>query len=450
MSCRKDKFITDSSAELEFSNDSVIFDTVFTTLGSTTQQLKIYNNHKKKIKISSIKLLGNSGNQYRINVDGEIGREFKDIVINEKDSLYIFVEVTIDPNNSNSPLVVTDQIVFETNGNQQHVDLVAWGQDAHYFYPDTKISGLPPFSILPNNHSVWINDKPYVIFGYLVVDSAQTLEIKEGVQIFFNQNAGLWVYKDGGINVTGNKDNPVVFQGLRLEQDYKDIPGQWDRIWINENGTGYQNEITYAIIKNAYIGLQAEILETKYIGQKLILNNTIIKNCSGWGFLSRAYDTEVTNTLIANCVNNVVALVNGGKHNWVNCTIANYTSPSKGKREDASLYLNNSGIDLNANFVNCILYGNIDNELQTEVDNTKAMSYNFENSIVKAIPITGTNFINVKNEDPLFNDPGKDYFQLKSGSPAIDHGKAGLPIPFIDITGASRSGLADVGAYEYQ
>ena len=37
---------------------------------------------------------------------------------------------------------------FYTNGNEQKVKLIAWGQDAHYFYPDVFPNGLPAYSII--------------------------------------------------------------------------------------------------------------------------------------------------------------------------------------------------------------------------------------------------------------------------------------------------------------
>lgn len=46
-----------------------------------------------------------------------------------------------------------------------------------------------------------------------------------------------------------------MFQGARLDYDYREIAGQWDRIWINEGAT---SNINYAEIKNAFIGLQLE------------------------------------------------------------------------------------------------------------------------------------------------------------------------------------------------
>lgn len=56
--------------------------------------------------------------------------------------------VTIDPNKDDNPLIQTDSIVFETNGNLQDVDLVAWGQDANYITPDTYKEGFLHIKLL--------------------------------------------------------------------------------------------------------------------------------------------------------------------------------------------------------------------------------------------------------------------------------------------------------------
>ena len=52
------KFTPFSLDHLSFSKDTVVFDTVFTTIGSTTQQFKIYNPSNKSVKIEQIELMG--------------------------------------------------------------------------------------------------------------------------------------------------------------------------------------------------------------------------------------------------------------------------------------------------------------------------------------------------------------------------------------------------------
>ena len=91
--CKKEQFNTTSG--ISFSTDTLTFDTLFSTLGSTTRFFTIKNTLKQPVKISSIKLAGGSASSYRINVDGDAGTAFTDVEIPAKDSIYVFVEVTI-------------------------------------------------------------------------------------------------------------------------------------------------------------------------------------------------------------------------------------------------------------------------------------------------------------------------------------------------------------------
>ena len=112
-SCDKDEIInTDSSVKLEFSSDTIIFDTVFTTIGSTTKKLMVYNKEKQKIKISSISLARGQNSPFKINIDGTSATNINDVEIRGGDSLYIFVCVTIDPNKDDNPLIQTDSIIL--------------------------------------------------------------------------------------------------------------------------------------------------------------------------------------------------------------------------------------------------------------------------------------------------------------------------------------------------
>ena len=76
-SCRKDFEFSPSTGQLEFSKDTVYLDTVFTNIGSSTYNLKVYNRSNEDIYIPTVKLgLGESSN-YRLNIDGMAGKEFQ-------------------------------------------------------------------------------------------------------------------------------------------------------------------------------------------------------------------------------------------------------------------------------------------------------------------------------------------------------------------------------------
>ena len=140
------------------------------------------------------------------------------------------------------------------------MELVAYGQNAHFYTPmdnlfisENDTFNFSYFSIAEN--TIWTNDLPHVIYGYVIVEPSATLTIEEGTNLYFHQNSGIIVgnplygaANDGGtLIVNGKLDNEVIFQGDRLEEWYADAPGQWSQIWMTQGSTN--NSIDYAIIR---------------------------------------------------------------------------------------------------------------------------------------------------------------------------------------------------------
>ena len=116
-----------------------------------------------------------------------------------------------------------------------------------------------------------------------------------------------------------NNDNPVVFKEI-VWRIFQDDYEQWDRIWINE-GT-QDNIINYAIIKNAFIGIQAEILEKTWAINSFFLIRLL--KSAGMGFLGKNYKVEAYNNIISDCGQHCVALILGGNYQFTNNTIYNF------------------------------------------------------------------------------------------------------------------------------
>ena len=113
VSCKKDSFIESKEAKLSVSDDTLHFDTVFTTIGSVTQSFKIFNNNSQKLRLSQVKLAGGNASQFKINIDGISAPEVKNIEVNGNDSLYVFVQVNVNPDNAELPFLLTDSIQIE-------------------------------------------------------------------------------------------------------------------------------------------------------------------------------------------------------------------------------------------------------------------------------------------------------------------------------------------------
>ena len=462
LKCEDDRFIESEDAKLQFSVDTLFFDTVFTTVGTKTMAFKIYNPHNRNILISDIYLAGAQNSVFRINIDGESVRRMKDKKVPPKDSLYIFVEATVNPNNDTMPVVVKDSIVFVTNNNIQDVKLLAWGQDMHYFRRDfTKTA-------------TWKNDKPYVIYDYLIVDSNEVLTIEEGVQLYLHWNARLYVL--GSLIVNGTKENPVVFQGDRLEFEYDVVKGQWFAIQLMEGSKG--NKIDHAIIKNSVFGL--------WLGWpandrniQVDVTNTMITNTTAEGIISFGAHMNMTNSIISHNGNSCISALRGGKYNFYHCTFINN---SAGK--PAVLFANHltcpEGIceeetikeqELEeANFFNSIIYGNNPKESEIEfsgLDNSDVgLNYYFDHCLLRVVldsfDIDNPKYFNgnIFNLNPKIVDDQHEKliyntdYRLDTLSPAKDAGSVDFIQDSIDATydfeGTSRleDNAPDLGAFE--
>lgn len=486
--CRKDELFTDEPVQLDFSRDTVLFDTVFTTLTtSVTKYITARNTGENAVRVD-IELEGGTPSPYRINVDGSSGTSFQDVEILGGDSIYLFVEVLPGAGGVNTPFIIEDHILFNTNGAEQSVLLLGWGQDAH-FYPNPDrpiqhVQGFPPFSYIaggfdPMGNQIcgevieWFDDKPYVIYSYGVVDSCNALVIHEGVRVHFHGGGGLWVYRHGRIEAQGTVDDRITFQGDRLEPLYDDLPGQWDRIWINE-GADTANRFINVEIKNALIGIQCEpvpwepTLPTS--GRKLVLNNVSIRNCSAAGILSRNYAITSNNLLVGDCGQYGVALTGGGRYYFNHSTIGNYwawdvrQTPAfvmTNRFEDPTGAVQVRAIE-SGEFLNGIIYGSNTNEFELDLDAGQPTDFTFHHWLFRTdqstsdtdhFPDQGSIY---RNQGPGFVNPSDGDLHLAAGAFARNKGTFSNADAVEDLDGNGRpcfsdpdGAIQDLGCYEF-
>lgn len=440
--------ITEEGVSLKFSENQVTFDTVFTTIGSTVKTFTVHNKSGSDIT-TDIRLASGSQSYYSINVDGVAGVNFDQVEIPAHDSIFVFVKVTINPGNQNTPFLVTDSIEFITGKQKQAVHLVAYGQDAHFIVADSGPTNLR-YKIVAgaNETKVWTNDKPYVVFGWAVIDSLGTLQIEPGTKIYFHANSGLWVYRYGHLQAIGNKENPIFFRSDRLDEWFDSDFTQWNRIWIME-GTK-DNILDYCVISNSFVGIQMEAF-TEYTGNKTIIKNSIIKNNQNSSVIARWADFDMTNCIVTSSGGCGLQL-EVGEWNIKNSTIANYAAIGRDTTAPVVMVSNKSFFDQSsyhsrATFENTIIYGNYTRELVEFKTSTHSLTTSYQNCIIKTNQTLPTFVACIRNQDPQFVDKSILDFRLKSTSPAINAGMNNGVL--LDIIGNPRTGNPDIGAYEF-
>ena len=469
-----DNFSTNPNHRLSFSIDTLSFDTIFSTIGSVTKQFMVYNPNNEALKIESIVLANGEKSGFRFNVDGRKGESFQGIDIWEKDSLYISVEITINPTGINQPVVIEDSMLFFTNGIKQSVLLQAYGQDIHI------IKGGVVFT----NDTTLTADLPYLIYDSLVVAEGSTITIKPGATFYMYNNANIIV--SGNVKAIGTPDNPIVFRGHRLDYiplsdmqlPYDLIPGQWGGIYFN--ATSFENEFDHVMVRNGFSGLTFRASSPERL--KMRINNSQITNMDSTTIAATNCYIVATNSEFSNSTYATVFLA-GGKYQFTHCTLVNNKILGSSRYPGYNcLWMANQIVDTEkslfplqqAFFDNCIIDGGhaadstrlyrgeifFDTNEQDETGNIETFNYRFTSCFIKTARVNHERFNNclfVTSPNYLKTGSKRDEyaFDFRLANESIGIGMANRSISEeypVDRYGVNRLISSDgptVGAYEY-
>ena len=466
---KEERYLTDSSARLAFSEDTVLFDTVFTTMATVTRQVKVYNRYDEPLLLSTVTLFHGPSSRFRINVDGDTSFIARDVEIGPHDSIFIFVQANINPNSELEPFLRTDSICFSFNNKEQYLPLWAYGRNAVYHLPTNRVYSTYvnaygqidtvwyPYSII--DCAKWDHDRPHVIFGFAVVNSNETLHLQAGDELYFANDGYLWVYDSATLDCRGTQQQPVLFSSMRHDSYYDTLPGQWGYVWLSSGSRN--NVIDWARIENGTAGL---LVDTNVNSQPtLIITNSIIENHSLSGIVGQGGYIVGENLLIDNCGVTLVSLQYGGRYRFTGCTFANYWRYSS--RTAPALVLNNYYLYNNttvfprdleeATFRNCILYGNYFGheeigELLFDNSDQAMFNYSFSHCLLRTALLDSTDFpmdCLLINREPAFVDANGHDYHLLATSPAIGAADATYMSLATDLDGQPRASAPAIGEH---
>lgn len=465
VACQHEIVSDDPNMQISFSHDTVLFDTVFTTMGSSTKLVMVYNPNRQAVQIEQVSM--QEGKHFRINLDGENNiEELRDITLRGKDSLFLFVRAYIDPLDENNPVLVEDDIAFRVNGKTQRVKLQAYGQNIN------KIQGKDGLKVYQN--LILNNRNPYLIYDTVAV--AGDLTIEAGTTVYMHAGAMLYAY--GNVTAQGTKEAPIVFRGDRTDMLFDSVPyrmasGQWDGIYLI-HPTDYPTPtytFDYVDILSGNIGLYTYSENVEQC-PKMTLKNSRIHNHSVYGLVLQNVDAEVVNCEISNCASYCVYLA-GGKHDFVHNTIAAYYGyPYTDLNihtniladNVAAVYINNLSKNTArtiSSFTNCIITGGREQNLVVATPLSDYYEGRFEGNYLRTDSLDeayAKNNVYASDSDScvfrniyyLYKEYHYYDFHLDSLSPAqgIADSVAAIPYP-TDRDGHPRKGKPDAGCYEF-
>lgn len=463
LSCMdEEKFDTPAGATLDFSIDTLKFDTVLANVGTPTRYFMAYNHNKKGIRITDISFENGESRGFRVNADGlYINNGLQQPIERRKgDSLRIFVELTPEAYDRDEPVEVSARLIFTlANGMRQSVVLTAFSQNVN---------------VMRNIHvmrdSILASGRPYLIYDSLTVAEGATLTLQAGAMLYFHSNAGLRV--DGSLKAEGTLKQQIVFRGDRTDmmfenQPYDRVPNQWQGIRFTSSS--YGNELNYCDIHSGNYGIVCDSSDASR--EKLRMENSVVHNMGGNCITLFSTNAFVGNTQITNAANYCIA-VYGGNADFVHCTIAN-CYPFEARRDGALYYsneFNGQPYPIEKLSVrNSIITGYSDDEIygvKSEAYPKAAFNYGFYNSLldtpeVDDEQIVGCKWDNSKNKVcregnfPKFNNAALIYsFKLVKESPAVGLGDETVTSIYYpnDRLGRPRlaDGHSDAGCYEFQ
>lgn len=309
-------FATTPSAKLTSSIDTLSLDTVIAGVPTNTYTFQVYNPTEENLRITRISLQTGQDSPFRVNIDGTYLREEKNSnwVIYGKDSLRVFVELTVPETSFDTPQEIKDKLSFQLeNGNTHTVILKAFGQRV------LRIS-----TPILEKDSVFQSDVPYHVKDSLVVPEGRTLTLTAGTRLYFHPSSKLIVY--GRLVAQGTVKKNIILRGDRMgymfsQQPYDRIPGQWGGIVFKNKSI--DNILDFCDIHSSDFGIKCDSSDIS--ATKLTLSNSIIHNISGDALTLDQCKTEIGNSQITNAGGNCVSIV-GGDNTFTHCTIGQFYS----------------------------------------------------------------------------------------------------------------------------
>jgi len=403
------------SGRIDFSADTLSFDTVFSGVGSATREFRAINRGREPVLIDRIWLAGGEASPFRLNIDGVSATEADRLLLAQGDSLFVFVEVTVDPSGEDSPVAVTDSVLFLSGSYLSRVILEAWGQDIRLVEDSIDVS------------VTWSAGKPYVVSGTLFIDTAAVLTIEADCRVYFHHDAGMTVA--GTLRAEGTAEKPVLLATDRIEEEYTDVPGRWKGILFLDCSRG--NTLHFTEVRNAAEAVRIDGSEGSM--PDVMLDGVRLLHNSVASLSARHADVSAVNSLFAHTGFSTVSVAGSGICSFIHCTVVNRWEYSF-RTEPAMFIGSSNGLLPVVTVLNSVISGTLNSEIAIDATAAEAAgSFRADSSMIRVDTLAAGWYTS-----PLFRDvftAGTLHFIDES---AWDYRPDSLS-PLLDIAGREES-----------
>lgn len=479
-----------SEGVLEFSVDTVAFDSIFTTFLTPSERLIVRNPQGRALNIARIWLESGDESEFKMIVDGIQSDDVTDIVIGREDSVHIFINLKSTLKDD----FAEEYIAFQVGDEIQRILIRGKVIDAYFLRARVRQEGsflsLDTTSFFFRTDTTLTPEKPIIMDGPIFIPEGVTVTILPGTEIFFTpykfgvqDSNGVPVFAlysilivDGTLIAEGEKGFPIKFQGSRFDSLYQENPAQWRGINFRRNSK--DNMLRHCQVKNALLGLQVDSSSVNQ-NPKVTIQYSEIRNMGAHGIVGVGFAPEITdnsppsilmeNSIVNTCKERTLLILGGGKYDFYNCTFANYSISRFSRRTPQALIGNwwtfdGETANIYPSYIrltNSIVWGSEEDEMVIDtVEGAPFDVFVMENCATRLsednAPTIQPHLLNsLVNQDPLFNDFFFRDYRLTAGSPMINQGLDMLPgsSGYIDDFRASMDSLRydgfDLGAWEY-
>ncbi len=387
-----DSFTTSSGNRLTFSEDTVRFDTLFSTVPSATQVFWVRNESGDGIRIRTARLERSNQSGYRVNVDGmyldPVGSDFE---VRKGDSILVFVEITTRETHADEPQLVEDNLIFTLeSGVEQRVNLRTYSWDA------IKLTNL-----VVSRDTTIESSKPVVLYGDGITVSPEATLTLKNTTLYFHSDARLLV--EGRLDAEG-----CLFRGDRLDHmftnlHYDRVSGQWRGIQVAKKAVGCF--LTDSEVRSAWDGIVADSSTV------VSLTNTIVHNNRGYGLYAADSDVQLHECQFSNAEADCLALY-GCTALVDQCTLAQFY-PLTANRGAALRFMPTDAHPSYLTCTNTLMTGYADDVMMGKASDGETSFYQFSNCLIRTPEITGDEgFTDILWESPKDELQGTQHFVL--------------------------------------